>query len=225
MPVFRPAALLLILCLLPLAAAGGSGQQEKDAAQDRQARGVPWYGQMEYGDAPLGDSRRITIRTHGCALASSAMVLSYFGVDTDPKKLNARLLEAGAFDKGWDDDTGEYLGRVRIIWDQAAAAFPAVRSFLRRDFRNEKADLKLIRSYLDKNIPVIAEVLRPGGIPHFVVIYAYGGDEFLIRDPLDPETVKLSDSYNISDAAGSGAARNIYGIRVFIPDPKRPGRE
>ncbi|MDA3955855.1 C39 family peptidase [Oceanispirochaeta sp.] len=189
----------------------GSGQEELPLD-------VPWFGQEEsWADQGLGDSPTITIRTHGCALTSSAMVLNYLGVKTNPEELNRWLLENEGFEEGWDDEDGTYLGRVRLIWNSPVQGFPEIKEFNRYDFHSEPADLALIRSYLDRGIPVIAEVLRPQGIPHFVVLIAYSEDDFLIRDPLESDTKYLSEDYNISDKYGSGAARNIFGIRVYIP--------
>ncbi len=180
---------------------------------------VPWFSQIEvWGELYLGDSSSIKLRTHGCALCCTAMVFNSYGIMTNPEKLNQTLLENNAFEKGWDDDSGDYLGKVRLIWDKAASAFDKVNSFKRHDFTNGPADLEIIRAYLDKGIPVIAEVLRPHGVPHFVVVRGYKGDDFLIRDPLNEKTDTLREGYNISDRYGSGAERNIFGIRVFLAE-------
>ena len=92
-----------------------------------------------------------------------------------------------------------------------------IASYKRYDYQDREADTELIRSYLDRKIPLIAEVLRPGGIPHFVVIYGYEKDKFLIRDPLDENTRLLSDQYRISDSFGTGPGRNIFGLRIYEP--------
>lgn len=208
----KDSILLILLLFSPffgLSAQGGvSGEIE-----------VPWFGQLDdaWGDEGLGDSRSISIADNGCALTSTAMVLNFYGVKTDPRKLNKWLLENNGYDRGWDDDSGEYLGKVRMIWDAVTSGHKEVSLFRRYDFTALPADLYLIRGYLDGGIPVIAEVLRPGGIPHFVVLTGYSGDDFLIRDPLDSTVRYLSEAYKISDSHGSGASRNIFGIRIFTP--------
>lgn len=181
---------------------------------------ISWFGQLDkaWGEEPLGDSKTLDIAHHGCALTSTAMVLNYYGIKTDPEKLNKWLLKNNGYDKGWDDESGEYLGRVRMIWDKVASGHSEIELFRRYDFTALPADLYLIRGYLDGGIPVIAEVLRPGSIPHFVVLTGYEGDDFLMVDPLDENTHYLSDTYNISDIHGSGAERNIFGIRIFTPE-------
>lgn len=180
---------------------------------------MSWFGQVDktWGDKSLGDSKTIDIAHHGCALTSTAMVLKYYGVNTDPEKLNKWLLKNNGYDKGWDDQSGEYLGQVRMIWDKVASGHSEIGLFRRYDFTALPADLYLIRGYLDGGIPVIAEVLRPGAIPHFVVLTGYEGDDFLMEDPLDENSRYLSETYKISDSHGSGAARNIFGIRIFTP--------
>ena len=172
----------------------------------------------QWGEDFLGTSKTLTIHTHGCALTAAAMVLDYYNVRTNPGRLNKWLVKNNGFDKGWDDDTGEYLGRVRILWQKPVEEWDQIGSYRNVDFRNSPADPELIRSFLDRDIPVIAEVLRPGGIPHFVVIYGYRDKEFLIRDPLNKNTRYLSEQYNLSDKFGSGPSRNIYGLRIYEPD-------
>src|SRR3954469_18031756 len=50
-----------------------------------------------------------TIGAEGCALSSAAMVLSYYGVDTDPHRLNEFLIGNGGYTpEGW------------IYWEKAA---------------------------------------------------------------------------------------------------------
>ncbi|MDC7239373.1 MAG: C39 family peptidase, partial [Spirochaetales bacterium] len=206
----------LLLTLLFLAVtAGANGQSSREIA-------VPWFSQLEpWGDKPLGDSDILDIARNGCALTACAMVLKYYGVDTDPVKLNEWLLKHGGFDKGYDDKSGEYLGLVRVIWDVIADGHRSIDFFRRYDFPHLPADLYLIRGYLDAGIPVIVEVLRPGNIQHFVVLTGYEGDDFLIRDPLNENTRLLSEGYNISDQWGSGAARNIFSVRIFVPRNQR----
>lgn len=213
MPVFRKCNILTVLLISLTTLSGlhaqGTGAKEID---------LPWFGQLEeWGDEALGDSKSLDIARHGCALTATAMVLKYYGVKTDPRKLNKWLLKNNGYDKGWDDESGEYLGRVRMIWDKVASGHSEIALFRRYDFTALPADLYLIRGYLDGGIPVIAEVLRPGAIPHFVVLTDYEGDDFLIRDPLDEDIRYLSEGYKISDSHGSGAARNIFGIRIFTP--------
>ncbi len=204
---------LLLLILTTSFLMYGSGTAEKELR-------VRWFGQTKaerWGEDFLGTSKTLTIHTHGCALTAAAMVLDYYNVRTNPGRLNKWLVENEGFDKGWDDDSGEFLGKVRILWQKPVDKMDQIGSYTYVDFRSTPADPELIRSYLDRDIPVIAEVLRPGGIPHFVVINGYREADFLIRDPLNEKTRYLSEQYNLSDKFGSGPARNIYGLRIYEP--------
>jgi len=206
-----PFLCLFLLWAYPLTAKGGT-----ETSLD-----VHWFGQTgRWEDRKLGDSKVITIGTHGCALTAAAMVLHFYGVNTDPVKLNRWLLKNNGYEEGWDDQTGNSLGHVRIIWNIPVTGFVEIKDFIRYDYKSGPADLGLIRSTLDSGIPVIAEVLRPGGIQHFVVLTGYRGDDFTMRDPLDETWTLLSEKYNIADEHGSGAARNIFGIRIYIPREK-----
>ncbi len=209
---------ILFLCLLCLPFVSYSSLYSSGGADLELP--VRWYGQTRserWGEKFLGTSRIITIHTHGCALTAAAMVLDYYNVRTNPGRLNEWLVDHNGFDDGWDDDSGEYLGKVRILWQVPAENLDEIASYSRVDFRNTPADPDMIRTLLNEGIPVIAEVVRPGGIPHFVVIYGYKGEEFLIRDPLDENTRYLSEQYNISDSYGSGSERNILGLRIYRP--------
>ena len=184
---------------------------------------VEWFGQTNatpWGNLPLGTSQSITIHTHGCALTCTAMVLRYFGVTTDPPRLNKWLVDNGGFEDGWNDQTGEYLGKVRMLWNVPTEKLPQIDRFIRYDYNSGPADTGTIRDLIDQGVPSIAEVLRPGGIPHFVVITGYIGEDFTIRDPLDQDVTRLSERYNIQDRYGSGPERNIFSLRVFIPSGK-----
>ena len=182
---------------------------------------VPWFGQTKeerWGREFLGTSQSLTIHTHGCALTTAAMVLKYYKVSTNPEKLNNWLIQNNGFDDGWDDDTGEYLGKVRILWNIPVEKMDQIGSYRRIDFSESPADTDLIRNLLKQGIPLIAEVRRPGWIPHFVVICGFKGEDFLIRDPLNRKTRFLSEQYNIDDEYGSGPERNIYGLRIYEAD-------
>lgn len=207
----HPFSLVLMILLLSPVYSEGS---------DEKVLNVRWYGQTreeKWGENYLGTSDSLTLHTHGCALTAASMVLDYYDISINPSQLNSWLIDNDGFEDGWDDDSGEYLGKVRILWNIPAEGLDRIRSYKRIDFKDSPADTALIRSYLEREIPLIAEVLRPGGIPHFVVIYGYEEDRFLIRDPLDRETRYLSDQYHISDEYGSGPERNIFGLRIYEP--------
>jgi hypothetical protein len=109
-----------------------------------------------------------TVGEQGCALASAAMVLASYGIDTDPQRLNQFLtLNGGYTPNGW------------IYWEKAADLAPN---------RVEKA-YEDLPSYalIDENLlagnPVIVRLTLRGGETHFVVLVGKQGWDYLTRDP------------------------------------------
>jgi hypothetical protein len=112
-----------------------------------------------------------TIGQEGCALTSAAMVLSYYGIDTDPQRLNQFLTANGGYTpNGW------------LYWEKAAAIAPG---------RVEKA-YEDLPSYalIDRNLlagnPVIVRLTLRNGTLHFVVVVGKEGWDYLTRDPARP---------------------------------------
>ena len=109
-----------------------------------------------------------TIASHGCAVSSAAMVLEYYGIDTDPQRLNAFLKTVDGYTpQGW------------IYWEKAAEVAPD-------RVRHAYEDLPsywLIDSNLARGNPVIVRLKMPHGSNHFVVIAGKDGFDYLTRDP------------------------------------------
>lgn len=130
---------------------------------------VPSYrqGDPAWGDDPLGPSDD-TLRSAGCAVVSTAMVLSSYGIDTDPQRLNKFLTEAeGYTPQGW------------IYWEKAAE----LASDMVRHVYEDLPSYRLIDSNLMKGNPVIVRLRQPSGMTHFVVIAGKDGFDYLTRDP------------------------------------------
>jgi hypothetical protein len=112
-----------------------------------------------------------TVGRQGCALTSAAMVLSFYGIDTDPQRLNDFLNSNGGYTpNGW------------LYWEKAAAIAPG---------RVEKAyeDLpsyELIDDNLLAGNPVIVRLTLRNGTTHFVVVVGKQGWDYLTRDPARP---------------------------------------
>jgi len=110
-----------------------------------------------------------TMGQSGCAVTSAAMVLSAYGVDTDPGRLNQYLTtHAGYTENGW------------VYWEKAAEVAPGGQV--------EKAyeDLPSY-SLIDQNLlagnPVIVRLTLPNGTTHFVVLVGKEGWNYLVQDP------------------------------------------
>jgi Peptidase_C39 like family len=110
-----------------------------------------------------------TVGQAGCAITSAAMVLSAYGVDTDPDRLNQYLMtHAGYTENGW------------LYWEKAAEVAP--------DGQVEKAyeDLPsytLIDQNLQAGNPVIVRLTLRNGTTHFVVVVGKEGWDYLVQDP------------------------------------------
>jgi ABC-type bacteriocin/lantibiotic exporter with double-glycine peptidase domain len=110
-----------------------------------------------------------TMGQAGCAVTSAAMVLSAYGVDTDPERLNQYLTTHGGYtDNGW------------IYWEKAAEVAPGGQV--------EKA-YEGLPSYalIDENLmagnPMIVRLTLRDGTTHFVVLVGKDGWDYLVRDP------------------------------------------
>ena len=110
-----------------------------------------------------------TMGQAGCAVTSAAMVLSAYGVNTDPDRLNLYLTTHGGYtDNGW------------LYWEKAAGIAPGGQV--------EKA-YEDLPSYalIDQNLlagnPVVIRLTLPNGHTHFVVLLGKEGWNYLVQDP------------------------------------------
>ena len=109
-----------------------------------------------------------TMAQEGCAVSSAAMVLAFYGQDTDPGRLNAFLSSnRGYTPEGW------------LYWEKAADYRPG----LARHAYEDLPSYYLIDSNLARGNPVIVRVHLVNGITHFVVIVGKAGFDYLIQDP------------------------------------------
>ena len=109
-----------------------------------------------------------TIAAEGCALSSAAMVLTYYGMETDPHRLNEFLKANDGFTpQGW------------IYWEKAADLVPGQ---IRHAYE-AAASYELIDRNLLKQNPVIVKLKMPSGMSHFVVIAGKDGLDYLTCDP------------------------------------------
>jgi hypothetical protein len=127
-----------------------------------------------------------TLGGEGCAVASAAMVLAYYGLETDPGRLNAFLQRTpgGYTDRGW------------IYWEKAPLLDPVLAAAVLPHYEDDPShaliDLNLLRGN-----PVIVRLRYPSGITHFMVIVGKKGYDYLVLDP------------------GSGGERGVYPLREF----------
>ncbi len=109
-----------------------------------------------------------TLGAEGCAVASAAMVLGFYGIDTDPQRLNWYLTATGGYtNEGW------------IYWERAADFAPGK---VRHVYEDLPSFFLIDRNLLRGN-PVIVRLRLSNGITHFVVIAGKDGFDYLTRDP------------------------------------------
>jgi hypothetical protein len=124
-------------------------------------------GDDRWRDDLLGPTQN-TLGAEGCAVASAAMVLSSYGIDTDPQRLNEFLKGNGGYTpQGW------------IYWEKAAELS---NGHVQKAYE-DLPSYSLIDSNLDRRNPVIVRLRLPSGITHFVVIAGKDGFDYLTRDP------------------------------------------
>ena len=109
-----------------------------------------------------------TLGAEGCAVASAAMVLASYGVDTDPGRLNKLVTEANG-----------YVGNGWLEWEKAAE----VTGNVARKVYEDLPSYRLIDENLRHGNPVIVRLRIEGGPTHFVVIAGKEGYDYLTRDP------------------------------------------
>jgi hypothetical protein len=113
-----------------------------------------------------------TIGQTGCAITSAAMVLSAYGVDTDPGRLNDFLnANAGYTANGW------------VFWEKAAAAAPGGQV---EKAYEDLPSYALIDDNLLHGNPVIIRVTLHNGTTHFLVVVGKQGWKYLVEDPARP---------------------------------------
>lgn len=129
-------------------------------------------GQFFQGDArwrqdKLADTPG-TLGSEGCAVTSAAMVLSFYGMNVDPARLNRYLT-----------DHAGYEGRGWIRWESAAEFSPGL---IEKAYEDAPSHFLIDRN-LFLGTPSIVRIRRPDGGTHFVVIVGKRGLDYLVRDP------------------------------------------
>lgn len=131
---------------------------------------VPHFFQHDtrWAAEPLGPTNS-TLGREGCAVACSAMLLNFYGADTDPSRLNTFLIAhpRGYTKNGW------------LWWEDAAdlTGQAIVHAY------ESKPSYHLIDANLKNGNPVIARVTFPSGVTHFVIIVGKEGYDYLASDP------------------------------------------
>ncbi|KAF5416754.1 MAG: hypothetical protein C5S48_01975 [Candidatus Methanogaster sp.] len=149
---------------------------------------MPYFSQCDprWGSDQLGGDGP-TICSQGCALTSAAMVMAYYGVDTDPKRLNDTIGRGG------------YDATYCIYWSAVRNACHDEINRIEYDPGKIKPfDETVLNTHLDLGRPVIVYVYCPGHggywENHFVVVTGRSDGTYYINDP-GFKTISTLDAY------------------------------
>jgi hypothetical protein len=167
---------------------------------------VPYFSQCDSrwgGDRLGGDGP--TICSQGCALTSAAMVMAYYGADTDPQKLNNAIGRVGYADQSvafgehddlpvigdWDGDGGDNIRLYRP--GSTTGVF-----YLDIDNDGGAADI-VTPEYGDRgDIPIAGD--WGGDSDDNIGVYRPGTGEFLmdatLPDVLPSKTIYVDDDFS-----------------------------
>jgi hypothetical protein len=109
-----------------------------------------------------------TLGDEGCTLTSVVMVLNFYGIETDPSRLNRYLTTHFGYDE-------EGL----LSFRQVCAFAP---QHIRLAYQGPPSYQALDEDLLARH-PVILQLTRRDGATHFVVIAGKEGLDYLVRDP------------------------------------------
>jgi len=138
---------------------------------------------------------RVTLGQAGCAVTSAAMVLSAYGVDTDPDRLNQYLTTHNGYtDNGW------------VYWEKAAEVAPGGQV---EKAYEDLPSYALIDQNLLKGNPVIVRLTLRNGTTHFVVLVGKEGWNYLVQDPARSPSRGV---YPLKDLTGRIEALRFYRV-------------
>jgi len=155
---------------------------------------VPFFSQCNpaWSGDKLGHNPKCSnIRSAGCALTSAAMVMAYYGVDTDPKRLNDLIGNKG------------YIS-CDLNWSVVANKCHTKQNQIKFVARITSRDLNRLDQELSQGYPVILDV---GG--HFVVARGKIGNAYYIHDPLD----------SLPNLEKTISSDKIKGLRIYRGTP------
>jgi hypothetical protein len=149
---------------------------------------IPLYSQIDprWRNIALGESRTLTLGSHGCVVCCLAMMLSGVGYNVDPIKVNDDMRKSRAFLPG----TG------RAIWARVADAYPLIKYSYQVIYDKREADIKLI-SELTNSLPVLVELLLNNREPHWVLAVRGDVNGLLVHDPLFPPARQKRDYLHV----------------------------
>ena len=144
-----------------------------------------WAGQK------IGNQNILTIEQVGCLLTSMAMIVNYYGGNTNPSALNSMMKSSNGFTGAW------------VKSAQVPSAFPQLGMKRQKWVENPPIPMDLIDQGLEAGSLIVVRVdwsADPGIQGHWVVIYQKEGDDYLIWDPWNKAGAsnKLTERYGFA---------------------------
>ena len=145
---------------------------------------IPLYSQVDprWRNVVLGESRTLTLGTHGCVVCCLAMLLNGIGYSVDPANVNEDMRKARAFLPG----TG------RAIWARVTNAYLLLKYAYQVFYDKRAADIKFIGSLAD-SLPVLVELMLNNRELHWVLAVRRDVNGLLVHDPLLPPANQRRD--------------------------------
>jgi len=145
---------------------------------------IPLYSQIDprWRNVVLGESRTLTLGTHGCVVCCLAMLLNGIGYSVDPANVNDDMRKARAFLPG----TG------RAIWARVTNAYPLLKYAYQVFYDKRAADIKFIGSLAD-SLPILVELMLNNRELHWVLAVRRDVNGLLVHDPLLPPANQRRD--------------------------------
>lgn len=163
----------------------------------------PQWKQDILGFGDPGD----TIGYVGCALTSTAMLISGHGFSETPKSLNQKLKDVGGF------------ASAGIRWGSVSQIYPQVNVKSNLSCVNTDAPLAQIDASIAAGQPVIVMVdstPAAGLLTHWVVLYAKDGSDYLMLDPWPYQTDVKKKTYLMPRySQGSPLRRSIMHVIIY----------
>jgi Bacterial SH3 domain/Peptidase_C39 like family len=148
-----------------------------------------------------------TIGYVGCALTSTAMLLSGHGYTENPKGLNQKLKDANGFVS------------AGIRWNAVSQIYPQVNIKSNISCLNTDAPLGLLDASIAAGQPVIVMVdstPAAGLLTHWVVLYAKEGNDYLMLDPWPYQTDLSKKTYLMPRySQGNPLQRSIMHVIIY----------
>jgi len=180
---------------------------------------VPFYGQTlewPWGGDFMGNARAL-VADNGCVMTSTAMILSYEGIDVDPRALDRALVAAKAYLPM--SFQGEALGNMGFNVSAIPSVFPRIGSVRTRTPVKDEADLEFVRAAIRAKRPALLLVMSRRGFSHAVVAVGTRGRDIVINDPLDRKARSLLGDYGRLNGAGWPLSGVVLLAAVYEPVP------